>query len=849
MALPRLAMLALVGATLLLTGSVARGQTTCSFSGSEVRSRTYVAGTALAATGFNRLITFPTATGCTGTVAYTLDPVTTAGSTGTNVPGLTFDGSVSPPTLTGTPGAPAGYSDTHVLAYTATDANGDTASIQYRITVEADSTPSFAQSEYAKTFHVDRWEVWGTPQVTGGNYRGGSQYTLPVPAGEPSNYWTNVVSGPLTYHRNALQITALPSATAAETSHVYTYTDTDGDSVSTTLKFTVANASRPSFFRDSVRINWILNSLSRNAYQSGHALHGAGGPGTTYALTGTLPQGMAFNAATRTLTGKPTEAGAFALTLTATDSNGESDTQAISLFVSPTTDPSDPPTFVRRSALSCTEIRLTWAAPRGGDPPETGFTQPAVTGYRIEGKQRGVDSGWRLIAEPGASDASYTHTVPPGSAWTYRVRANTAGGVNPWSPDIHASTTVNASRPYRRLESGMTLSVTYTTVRGGEITRFQWYRSPDQPSLAWSRAPGGPDGFYDVTDADVGRLIGVAFPAEEYLALAHDHTSLVTVIQSFAGIFDPVVSDESPSFATPFRRIEAAPAGQPINIQLPRASGGSGTIVHTLSPDLPNGLVFDEDALTITGTPATDWLGDYDLTARDEDCDMAVHTLAIGPEPRPASPELLPDLSTLPPPVLSPITMTVAETGAAPDGAAYGLRLECGLSAFTPVLAAGESYTAHVLAGSVCSLTATDRGGASEVLGEFSGLPVGEGARTVILTFSFAPPEPAADEQPEAWLDAELMEGLTVVRWRSADALVAEVAARLTLCVTAVHWWDEAAQSWRSWFPNADALGVNTLTHLRAGDSYFVFAVERDDAGTGQACAPASGSAAVTPSA
>ena len=193
--------------------------------------------------------------------------------------------------------------------------------------------------------------------------------------------------------------------------------------------------------------------------------------------------------------------------------------------------------------------------------------------------------------------------------------------------------------------------------------------------------------------------------------------------------------------------------------------------------------------------------------------------------------------------------MTVAETGAAPDGAAYGLRLECGLSAFTPTLAAGESYTAHVLAGSVCSLTATDRGGASEVLGEFSGLPVGEGAQTVLLTFSFAPPEPAADEQPEAWLDAELMEGLTVVRWRSADAPVAEVAARLTLCVTAVHWWDEAAQSWRSWFPNADALGVNTLTHLRMGDSYFVFAVERDDAGAGQACAPASGSAAVTPSA
>ena len=832
MALPRLAMLALLGAALLFTESAARGQTACAFSGAAIRAQTYVAGTALASTGVNRLIEFPTATGCTGTIAYTLVPVATAGSTGTDVPGLAFDGSVSPPTLTGTPSAPAGYSDAHVLAYTATDANGDAATIRYRITVEADSVPSFAQSEYARTFYVDRYEVWGTPQATGGNYRGGYQYAIAVPAGEPSNYWVNA---PLRYHRNAHQITALPSATAAEASHVYTFTDADGDAATTTLKFTVENAPRPEFFRDSIRINWILNSIFRNSSDLAIPLHGAGGPGTTYALSGTLPMGMSFDAATRTLSGRPSEAGAFDLTLTATDTNGVSATQAISLFVSPTTDPSFPPVFFARSVPSCTEVRLSWAAPRGGDPPESGFMQPAVTGYRIEGKRRGVDSGWKLIAEPGGGDTSYAHAdLPPGSQWTYRIRAITAGGVNPWSPNLHASTSVNASRPYRQLEAGMTLGVSYATIRGGEITRFQWYRSPDQPSLAWRRAPGGPDGFYDVTDADVGKLIGVAFPTEEYMTGSADAlTSQVTVIQSFAGVFDPVAPDESPSFDTAFRRIEDAPAGQPIDIQLPRATGGSGTIVHTLSPDLPDGLAFDADALTITGTPAAEWRGEYTLTARDDDCDLAAYKLAIGPEPVPPA---------APAPVIvvpyATIALAVAEEGPAPDAAAYALRLDCGNAWFTPTLSAGETYEAAAIAGSTCSLTVTDTAGAAEVRGEFAGRTFEAGRYAATVTLVHA--EPELEPSPAERLDATLAAGVVSVRWQGAETPVAEVVAGLTHCVTAVHHWDAETGAWRSWFPNADALGVNTLAAFQPDATYFVFAMERDDGGADQACARAS---------
>ncbi len=817
----RLIALALVGGTLLFANSATHSQTACSFSGTAVRAQTYIAGTAIASPGANLPITFPTATGsgCTTPIVYTLTPVATAGSTGTSVPGLTFNGSATPPTLTGTPTAPAGYSDTHVLAYTATDANGDTATVQYRITVEADSTPTFARTEYAQTFYVDRYEVWGTPQVDGGNYfgTGGSQYSIAVPDGEMANYWAN---GPLRHIANAHQMTALPTATAAETSHVFTFTDRDGDVATTMLKFKVEDAPSPDFFRDSIRVNWILNSIPRN--DSPLTFDGAGGTGTTYALSGTLPAGLTFDAAQRRVTGRPTEAGTFALTLTATDSNGASDTQAVSIFVSPTTDPSTAPAFAGRSVLSCTEVRVHWGAPRGGNPPEAGFTLPTVTGYRIEGKQRGVDSDWKLIAETGAAATSYTHSdLPPGSQWTYRVRAITAGGVNPWSPNVHASTSVNPSRPYRALEVGMTISVSYPTARGGEITRFEWYRSPDQAPLDWQRAPGGPAGFYDVTDADVGHLIGVAFPGEEYVAWVHAVTSQVTVIQSFAGVYDPVIPDDSPSFAASGERIVEPPAS--VNIQLPTATGGSGTIVYALSPDLPAGLVFDEDALTVTGTPPPDWTGDYAFTARDDDCDIATYTLAIGPEPIILEPEPESPAPFVPATRYGAVTVTVAEEGNAPEDAVYGVRLACGPSAFTPALAAGESYTASVVAGSLCALSVTDRQGASEVRGEFAGRLIGEGSSAATVTL--------VHEAPEERLEATLVAGLTFVRWRGEETPVAEAVAELTLRVTAVHQWDVATQSWRSWSPGGEAIpGMNTLAAFEPGGIYFIFAEAGTDA-------------------
>ena len=833
MTVPRLAMLALLGATLLLTESAARGQTACSFSGAAIRAQTYVAGTALAATGVNRLITFPTATGCTGTIAYTLTALATAGSTGTDVPGLTFDGSVSPPTLTGTPSAPTGYSDTHVLAYTATPTSGDPATIQYRITVEADSTPSFAQTAYSKTFYVDRYEVWGTPLATGGNYRTNArQYALAgtLPYGlrhyRQHHYISAMAPARSGSTTEPLRLEEPSFTTSPEASHVLTFTDADGDIATTTLRITVADASSPDFFEESVRILWILNSKPRNGPSTWPStvdpqlvLQGAGGPNTAYALTGTLPAGLMWDAATRVISGRPTEAGTFPLTLTATDSNGASDTQSISLTVSPTTAPL---TF-RRGVQSCTSVSLLWTPPSGGNRAETGFTQPTVTGYRIEGRRQDVASGWQLVAEPGAADRSFTHTVPPGSRWFYRIRANTAGGVNPWSQSITASTSVNARRPHRAMEAGTVLTTHIWSGYGAQVLAYQWYRSPDQASLAWTPIAGATSPFYTVSAADIGHHFGLALWATSaFYSSRHADYNFGRRVRSFAGFLDPVIPANSPSFAAPSVTHAASdrPVGEPVSISLPGATGGTGTIVYELSPALPEGLAFDADALTITGTPTEPWGGTYTLTARDDDCAEATYTL-IGPDsPRPDSPRPAPPAPVIVIPYAT-VTLGVAEDGPAPEDAAYALRLDCGNSWFTLTLAAGETYTASAIAGSTCSLTVTDQQGAAEVRGEFAERTFDAGTYAATVTLVHAEPEP--EPSPTELLEAALAAGESSVRWRGDETPVADAVAALTLRVTAVYHRDAETGEWRSWFPGGEALGVNTLTAFEPGAVYIVF--------------------------
>ena len=71
-------------------------------------------------------------------------------------------------------------------------------------------------------------------------------------------------------------------------------------------------------------------------------------------------------------------------------------------------------------------------------------------------------------------------------------------------------------------------------------------------------------------------------------------------------------------------------------------------------------------------------------------------------------------------------------------------------------------------------------------------------------------------------LDQPLAEGgASIVQWIFTDAPVAEAASGLA--VTAVYQWVSATQSWLSWFPDAEGLGVNSLVNVTMDGFYTVF--------------------------
>ena len=70
--------------------------------------------------------------------------------------------------------------------------------------------------------------------------------------------------------------------------------------------------------------------------------------------------------------------------------------------------------------------------------------------------------------------------------------------------------------------------------------------------------------------------------------------------------------------------------GEAVDAALPRSSGGDAPVVYTLSDELPSGLSFNAETVSIVGTPAEQSSSaDYTLTATDADNDLDSLTFTI----------------------------------------------------------------------------------------------------------------------------------------------------------------------------------------------------------------------------
>ena len=273
--------------------------------------------------------TLPAAADGDGTLTYAISPPLPAG--------LVFDPATR--RLSGTPTTPQSATR---YTYTSTDSdatNPDSASLTFAITVQEDRVPAFQQVSIPDKNYVQNLPI--------------STETLPAASGG-DGVLTYAISPDLPAGLNFDPATRQLSGTPAtpQPATLYTYTATDSDTVgpdSTSLTFTIAvEADRvPAFQQVSIPDKNYVQNLPIGTETLPAA---SGGDGVlTYAISPDLPAGLAFDPATRLLSGTPTAPqSATRYTYTATDSDTVSPDSA-SLTFTITVQEDRVPTFEQAS--------------------------------------------------------------------------------------------------------------------------------------------------------------------------------------------------------------------------------------------------------------------------------------------------------------------------------------------------------------------------------------------------------------------------------------------------------------------------------------------------------------------
>ncbi|TLX69493.1 MAG: fibronectin type III domain-containing protein, partial [Thaumarchaeota archaeon] len=121
---------------------------------------------------------------------------------------------------------------------------------------------------------------------------------------------------------------------------------------------------------------------------------------------------------------------------TSQPSNTASATTFSAVSSSPT--PPSPPTGLIATAVSSSQINLSWNAPtnNGGSP---------ITGYMIERSTNG-GSSWSAPVNTGSTATSYSDIgLSPSTAYTYRVSAINSAGTSQPSNTVSATTTAQSA--------------------------------------------------------------------------------------------------------------------------------------------------------------------------------------------------------------------------------------------------------------------------------------------------------------------------------------------------------------------------------------------------------------------
>ncbi len=596
---------------------------------------------ATAAVAYSQTIT---ATGGAGTYTYT--------ETGTLPAGLTLS---TAGVLSGTPSQAGSFP----ITVTAKDSDNFTGSKAYTLTV---SGPAITLLPAAGTLTATSEVAYSQTFTAGG---GTSPYTYAetgtLPTGITFNTATATLSGTATQAGSfpiSIKVTDSTTGTGSPFSqtNAYTLTVTAPTITITPTSLTAATAGA--------------------AYSQQFAA--SGGTGTyTWTETGALPAGVTLSAA-GLLSGTPTAAGSFPITVTAKDGDNFTGTENVTLTVNGPTLAVLPATLPAAS----TNVAYTQAfSASGGTSPytwtETGALPTGVT--------------WTAATATLAGTPTVSGTFPI----TIKVTDSTTGTGSPFSKTVGYTLSVSAP----------TITITPTTLPAATVAA----------AYSQSVAAGGGTSPYTYTVTTGSLPAGLTLSSAGTIAgtptAGGSFTFTVTAKDSanFTGTQNYTLTVGAPTVTlTPAAGTLSAPANAAYS-QTFTASGGTAPYTYAETGTLPAGLTFNSSTGVLAGTPTV--TGSFPITVKATDSSTGTgpyssaavaYTLSIG-------------------------TAGVTITWANPSPIAYGTTL-------SGVLDATASYNGGSVAGTF-TYTATPTGGTATTVTASTVLTTG----SYTLTASFAP--------------------------------------------------------------------------------------------------------------
>ena len=319
-----------------------------------------------------------------------------------------------------------------------------------------------------------------------------------------------------------------------------------------------------------------------------------GVPPYTYAIGGNIPDGLAFNANTRRITGTPTSAGVGVVTYSATDDNGTIVTSQFSITVAPAAVPDlSVPAIGNQAAVVGTAYSQILPVATGGAPPYAYF----IIGNLPDG----------LAFDANAREISGTPTTVGSEPIVYRVIDDDGDAVTSQFNIIVSAADLSPSLPDLadiEIEQNQPFSLVLPVATGGN------------PPLTYSRRGGIPAGLS--FNANTREISGTPTTIQSR-NFRYRVTDSDGDVDESAFQIDVIVGDLTP--VLPAIADKDFLQGDAVDFTLPEATSGDPPYTYVVI-GLPPQFSFDEMTRQVTGVASVPGTTSVVYTASDADGDV-----------------------------------------------------------------------------------------------------------------------------------------------------------------------------------------------------------------------------------